>query len=186
MKLLVTGLGNAEKKYAHTRHNIGFDVVMAFILHHGSRLTEERYAYRGAVHWNGHVFICICPTTYMNESGTAVKYWMENEGVSTENLLVILDDLSIPIERIRIRAGGGPGGHNGLKSIETALGTECYPRLRFGIGSHFPAGMQSGFVLSPWRKEEIPLVKAKIGHCIEAIELMAEAGIAAVMNKFNA
>jgi PTH1 family peptidyl-tRNA hydrolase len=185
MKLLIAGLGNAESRYAHTRHNIGFDIVLAFVTQHGGQLTEERYAYRSRVDWKEHTFICICPTTYVNESGTAVKYWMEKEGIPAEHIFVILDDLSIPLDRIRIRAGGGSGGHNGLRSIETALETENYPRLRFGIGNHFPEGMQAGYVLGAWRKEEEPIVKAKIGLCIGAIELLAEAGIAAAMNKYN-
>lgn len=185
MRLLIVGLGNVGAEYAHTRHNIGFDVVMAFVTKHGGQLRQERLAYVADVRWRGKIFVCVCPTTYMNLSGKAVKYWMEKEKIPLENVLVILDDVAIPLSKIRIRGGGSHGGHNGLKSLQESLGTTEYPKLRFGIGNNYPKGMQSDFVLGKWLKEEEPLVKKKIAVCVEAIETVAAAGLATAMNKYN-
>ncbi|HEU4472281.1 MAG TPA: aminoacyl-tRNA hydrolase [Flavisolibacter sp.] len=185
MKFLIAGLGNIGNEYAHTRHNIGFDVVMAFVSQHGGTLTTGRLAFTAELRWKGRVFICICPTTYMNLSGKAVKYWMDKEKIAKENMLVIFDDIAIPLNKIRIRPGGSDAGHNGLKSIQESLGTSDYPKLRFGIGNNFAKGMQSDFVLGRWTKEEEPLVQKKIGLSIEAIESFSTAGIATAMNKFN-
>jgi peptidyl-tRNA hydrolase, PTH1 family len=118
-------------------------------------------------------------------SGKAVKYWMDKENIPVENLLVIVDEVSIPINKIRVRPGGSDGGHNGLTSIQASLGTVDYPRLRFGIGNDYPKGMQAEFVLSKWKKEEVPLIKVKIEKSVEAIETFATQGIAAVMNGIN-
>jgi PTH1 family peptidyl-tRNA hydrolase len=185
MKYLIAGLGNTGAEYAHTRHNIGFDVLMAFITKHGAGFTVDRLAYRAEVRWKGRVFICICPTTFMNLSGKAIKYWLDKEKVHIKNLLVVFDDLALPLNKIRIRGGGSDAGHNGLKSIQEALATTEYPKLRFGIGNHFPKGAQVPFVLGKWNREEEPLVKAKINVCVEAIEAFATVGIEAAMNTFN-
>src|SRR5438067_10221701 len=185
MKFLVVGLGNVGNEYAHTRHNIGFDVVMAFVTRHGGQFKTDRLAYQAEVRWKGRTFICICPTTYMNLSGKAVKYWMDKEKIAIENILVIVDDLALPLNKIRLRKGGSDAGHNGLKSIQETLGTSEYPKLRFGIGNDFPKGRQSDFVLGKWRKEEEPLVKKKIELCVEVIESFATMGISMAMNKFN-
>ena len=135
MKFLVAGLGNVGNEYAHTRHNIGFDVVMAFATRHGGQFRSDRLAFTAEVKYKGRVFICICPTTYMNLSGKAVKYWMDKEKIAKENLLVVFDDIAIPLPKIRLRPGGSDAGHNGLKSIQESLGTSDYPKLRFGIGN---------------------------------------------------
>jgi PTH1 family peptidyl-tRNA hydrolase len=185
MKFLITGLGNVGNEYAHTRHNIGFDVVMAFVTKHGGQLTSERLAYKAEVKWKGKIFVCICPTTFMNLSGKSVKYWMDKEKIERENMLVVFDDLAIPLNKIRLRPGGSDAGHNGLKSIQETLGTSEYAKLRFGIGNDFPKGMQSEFVLGKWRKDEEPFVTKKISLCIEVIETFATAGINIAMNKFN-
>ena len=185
MKYLIVGLGNVGAEYAHTRHNIGFDVVMAFASKHGATFSNERLAYTAEVRWKGRIFICVCPTTYMNLSGRSVKYWLDKEKVVVENTLVVVDDVAIPLSRIRLRGGGSSGGHNGLKSIEETLGTTEYPKLRFGIGNDFPKGMQSDFVLGKWKKEEEPVVSRKIGLCVEVIESFSTAGIANTMNKYN-
>ena len=185
MKYLIVGLGNVGNEYAHTRHNIGFDVVNAFVQKHGGSFIAGRLAYIAEVKWKGKKFICICPTTFMNLSGNAVKYWMDKEKILTENMLVIVDEVALPISRLRLRPEGSDGGHNGLKSIQEILGTTEYPRLRFGIGSDFPKGMQSDFVLSKWKKEEEPLVKLKIDKCVEAIESFATRGISLTMNDVN-
>ena len=185
MKFLIAGLGNVGNEYAHTRHNIGFDVVMAFATKHGAQFKTDRLAYTAEIRWKGRIFICICPTTFMNLSGRAVKYWMDKEKIDTEGLLVVLDDIAIPLNKIRLRPGGSDAGHNGLKSIQEALGTSDYPKLRFGIGNNFPKGMQSNFVLSKWLKGEEPVVKKKIDLCVEVIETFATAGINSAMNNFN-
>jgi peptidyl-tRNA hydrolase, PTH1 family len=185
MKFLIVGLGNIGDEYAHTRHNIGFDVVMAFVTKHGGQLQQDRLAYVANVRWKGRTFICICPTTYMNLSGKAVKYWIDKEKIDLQNSLVIVDDVALPLNKIRVRSGGSDGGHNGLKSIQQLVGTTEYPKLRFGIGNHYPKGMQAEFVLGKWTKEEEPVVKKKIDVCIDVIEGFATVGINHVMNKFN-
>lgn len=185
MKYLVVGLGNIGNEYAHTRHNIGFDVVNAFVSKQGGQFRTDRLAYVADVKWKGKLFICICPTTYMNLSGKAVKYWMDKEKIALENVLVILDDLALPLNKLRVRPGGSDAGHNGLKSIFEILGTHEYPRLRFGIGNDYPKGMQAEYVLSKWKKEEEPLVKLKIDKSVETIETFAAQGITAAMNQVN-
>lgn len=185
MKFLIAGLGNVGTEYAHTRHNIGFDVAMAFVSKHGGQFTQDRLAYVAEVRWKGRIFVCICPTTYMNLSGKAVKYWMDKEKIDLQNILVVVDDLALPLSKIRLRPGGSDAGHNGLKSIQEALGTAEYPKLRFGIGNDFPKGMQVPFVLGKWNKEEERVVKAKIEKSIEAIEAFSTIGLTSAMNKFN-
>lgn len=185
MKYLVIGLGNMGNEYAHTRHNIGFDVVNAFALKHGGSFRVDRLACVADVKWKGKTFVCICPSTYMNLSGKAVKYWMDKEKILLENTLVIVDDLALPLNKLRVRPGGSDAGHNGLKSIFELLGTHDYPKLRFGIGDDYPKGHQADFVLSKWKKEEEPLVKLKIDKSVEAIETFAAQGIAAAMNQVN-
>jgi PTH1 family peptidyl-tRNA hydrolase len=185
MKYLIVGLGNAGNEYAHTRHNIGFDVVNAFVQKHGGNFSSGRLAYIAEVKWKGKKLVCICPTTYMNLSGTAVKYWMDKEKISIENVLVILDDIALPLDKLRVRPGGSAAGHNGLKSIQEMLGTDNYPRLRFGIGNDYPKGRQADFVLSKWKPEDEPLVKLKIDKSVEVIESFAFQGITAAMNQVN-
>ena len=185
MKFLIVGLGNVGNEYAHTRHNIGFDVVMTFVTKHGGQLNQDRLAFTSNLRWKGRTFVCICPTTYMNLSGKAVKYWMDKEKIDLQNILVVVDDVALPLNKLRVRSGGSDGGHNGLKSIQELLGTTDYPKLRFGIGNQYPKGAQADFVLGKWLKEEEPLVKKKIEVSIEAIEAFATVGIQHVMNKFN-
>jgi len=185
MKYLIVGLGNIGNEYAHTRHNIGFDVIHAFVNKHGGNLSTGRLAFTAEIKWKGKKIICICPTTYMNLSGNAVKYWMDKEKIPAENVLVILDDVALPIDKLRLRPTGSDGGHNGLKSIEAMLGTRDYPRLRFGIGNDYPKGKQADYVLGKWKKEEEPLVKMKIEKCIDVIESIATRGISLTMNDVN-
>jgi len=185
MKFLIAGLGNAGNEYTHTRHNIGFDVVNAFVLKHGGKFSSGRLAYVAEVKWKAKIFVCICPTTYMNLSGNAVKYWMDKEKIAIENIFVIVDEVSLPLTKMRLRPSGSDGGHNGLKSVETSLASRAYPRLRFGIGNNYPKGLQADFVLSKWRKEEEPLVKLKIEKAVEVIESFATRGISLTMNDVN-
>ena len=185
MKFLIVGLGNIGDEYAHTRHNIGFDVVNAFVQKHGGSFRVDRLAYVADIKWKRKTFICVCPTTYMNLSGKAVKYWMDKEKVLLENTLVVVDDLALPLSKIRVKPGGSDAGHNGLKSLQEVLGTRDYPKLRFGIGSDYPKGHQSDFVLGKWKKEEEPLVKLKIQQATEIIEIFAAQGITTAMNQVN-
>ncbi len=185
MKFLIAGLGNFGNEYTHTRHNIGFDVVNAFVQKHGGSFTSARLAYTCTIKWKGKIFICICPTTYMNLSGNAVKYWMDKEKITIENILVITDDVSLPLNKMRLRPSGSDGGHNGLRNVESILASRAYPRLRFGIGNEYPKGLQADFVLSKWRKEEEPLVKLKIERAVDVIESFATRGIDLTMNDVN-
>jgi peptidyl-tRNA hydrolase, PTH1 family len=185
MKFLLIGLGNIGNEYSHTRHNIGFDVINAFVQKHGGTLVSNRLAWTAEVKWKGKTFICILPTTFMNLSGKAVKYWADKEKIAVENMMVVLDDLALPLDKIRIRPSGSDAGHNGLKSIQELLQTADYPRLRFGIGNDYPKGMQAEFVLSKWKKEEEPLVKLKIDKAVEALEIFATQSIATAMNAVN-
>jgi len=185
MKFLIVGLGNVGNEYAHTRHNIGFDVVNTFVSKHKGSFRNDRYAYIAEVKWKGKMFICTCPSTFMNLSGKAVKYWMDKEKIALENTLTIVDDVALPLSKLRLKPAGSDGGHNGLKSLHESLGTTEYPRLRFGIGNNYPKGMQSDFVLGKWRKEEEPLVKLKIDRSVEIIESFATQGIVTAMNSVN-
>ena len=184
-KFLIVGLGNIGNEYANTRHNIGFDVINALVQKHSGSLQVERLAYVAELKLKGKKLVCICPTTYMNLSGRAFKYWMDKEKVPLENTLTIVDDLALPLDKIRLRAGGSPAGHNGLKDIQLTLGTDQYPKLRFGIGNEYPKGMQADFVLSKWLNNELPTVKLKIDKCIEIIENFVNIGIKQTMNEVN-
>ena len=184
-KFLIIGLGNTGSEYAHTRHNIGFDVVQAFVLKNGGMFKIGRLADVAEVKWKGKIFICIKPTTYMNLSGKAFKYWMDKEKIQLQQTLTIVDDIALPLNKIRLRPGGTDAGHNGLKDIQLTLGTDQYPKLRFGIGNNFPKGMQAEFVLGKWFPEEIPMVNKKIERCVELIENFALEGLEKSMNKFN-
>ena len=184
-KFLIIGLGNIGEEYAHTRHNIGFDVADAFVLKHGGFFQSKRLADVAEIKWKGKIFVCIKPTTYMNLSGRAVKYWLDKEKIPIENSLTIVDDIALPLDRLRLRKSGSDAGHNGLKDIQNILGNDAYPKLRFGVGNNFPKGMQVEYVLSKWFKEEIPVVKIKIEKCIEVIENFAAIGIDKTMNLIN-
>lgn len=185
MKFLLVGLGNTGDEYAHTRHNIGFDVVNAFVQKHKGNFRVDRLAYVAEVKWKGKVFVCICPTTFMNLSGKAVRYWMDKEKIALENILVVVDDLALPLTKLRVRPTGSDAGHNGLKSLQDVLGTNGYAKLRFGIGNNYPKGMQADFVLGKWQKEEEPLVKLKIEKSVKVIETFAVQGINTAMNQVN-
>ena len=184
-KFLIAGLGNIGPEDMHTRHNIGFDILDAFVFKNGGIYRADRLANVAEVKWKGKIFICIKPTTYMNLSGKAFKYWMDKEKISLENTLTILDDVALPLNKVRLRPGGTDGGHNGLKDIHLTLGTNQYPRLRFGIGNNFPKGMQAEFVLAKWFPEEKPLVLKKIHYCVEIIESYATIGLERTMTRIN-
>jgi peptidyl-tRNA hydrolase, PTH1 family len=185
MKYLVVGLGNIGAEYEHTRHNIGFDIADAFVAKHGGTFKNERLADVAECKWKGRTFIVIKPTTYMNLSGKAVKYWMDKEKVPMENMLVLVDDLALPLEKVRLRPGGSDAGQNGLKNIQELLGSDQYPRLRFGIGNNYPKGRQVDFVLGKWTAEEWRIVVEKIDASVEIIENVAAIGLARAMNACN-
>ena len=184
-KFLIIGLGNVGTEYHRTRHNIGFDVVDAFVLKHAGMFQLGRLAYMAEVKWKGKIFICIKPTTFMNLSGKAFKYWMDKEKVALENTLTIVDEVALPLSKLRLRPSGSAGGHNGLKDIQLTLGTDLYPKLRFGTGNNFPKGMQVEFVLGRWWPEEQAIVQQKIEKCTEVIESFAVMGIEKAMNSIN-
>ncbi len=184
-RFLIIGLGNIGDEYRHTRHNIGFDVVSDFVLKHGGMFQTGRLADVAEVKWKGKTFVCIKPTTYMNLSGKAFKYWMDKEKIELPNTLTIVDDLALPLDKLRLRGAGSDAGHNGLKDIQLTLGTDQYPKLRFGIGNDFPKGRQVEFVLGRWQPNEIPLVNEKISKCPEIIESFAAVGLEKTMNMVN-
>jgi len=184
-KFLIIGLGNIGDDYEHTRHNIGFDVVDAFVNKNKSSFAVERLASVSETRIKGKTVFCIKPTTFMNLSGNAVRYWLEKEKISLENSLVILDDLALPLDKVRLRPSGSDGGHNGLKSITEVMQTDKYPRLRIGIGNNYPKGRQVEYVLGRWNPLEQPLVSYKITKCVELIESFILRGIAQTMNEYN-
>lgn len=185
MKFLIVGLGNIGAEYAHTRHNIGFDVVEALAAKHGVGFRTDRLAAVAEFKLKGKQVILIEPSTYMNLSGKAVKYWMDKEKIPAEQVLVVVDELALPISKLRLRPGGSDAGHNGLKSIQELLQTTAYPRLRFGIGNDYPKGRQAEFVLSKWSPAEQPVVQKKIAACVEVIESFVLTGIERTMNHAN-
>lgn len=184
-KFLIVGLGNIGIEYANTRHNIGFDVVDAFVSKQNGLFKVERLAEVAEVKCRGKSLVCIKPTTYMNLSGKAFRYYLDKEKIDLNNTLTILDDLALPLTKIRLRGGGSDAGHNGLKDIQATLGTDKYPKLRFGIGNNYPKGRQIDFVLGRWNREELPLVKAKIDKCVETIENFAFIGLERTMSLVN-
>jgi peptidyl-tRNA hydrolase, PTH1 family len=184
-KFLVVGLGNIGAEYAHTRHNIGFDILDLFVKKHGGTFQLDRLADIAECKLKGKMVLCIKPTTYMNLSGKAVRYWKEKEQIAIENILVVLDDVALPLEKIRIRAAGSSGGHNGLKSIEECLLTNEYPKFRVGIGNDYPKGRQSEYVLGKWKPGEEALIARKMEICVNIVEIFITQGITLAMNEFN-
>jgi peptidyl-tRNA hydrolase, PTH1 family len=184
-KFLIAGLGNIGPEYEHTRHNIGFDVVDALVRKHGGSFSTDRLAMHAEVRLKNKTLIIIKPTTFMNLSGKAVKYWMDKERIPVERLLVIIDELALPLEKLRLRPGGSDAGHNGLKDIQATLGTDRYARLRFGIGNDYPKGRQIDFVLGKWTEADLPLIQEKVQQAAETIESFVLEGIDKTMNKVN-
>jgi peptidyl-tRNA hydrolase, PTH1 family len=185
MKFLIVGLGNIGAEYDATRHNIGFDVADTFVIKNGGTFNLDRHAFVAEVRWKGRIFVVIKPTTFMNLSGKAVKYWMDKEKIPVENVLIIVDDLALPIGTLRLRATGSDAGHNGLKSIQQVLTNDKYPRLRFGIGNDYPKGRQVEFVLGKWKPSEMPAIKEMMLKSVDAIECFATQGISKAMTEFN-
>jgi PTH1 family peptidyl-tRNA hydrolase len=184
-RYLIVGLGNIGTEYANTRHNIGFDIADAFVLKHAATFKTDRLADIANLSIKGKDISVIKPSTYMNLSGRSVKYWMDNKKIPIQQVLVLVDDLALPLSRLRLRPSGSDAGHNGLKSIQEALGTVDYPKLRFGIGSDFPKGRQIDFVLGKWSKEELPVVQFKTDKAVEVIENFIFTGIERTMTDVN-
>lgn len=184
-KFLIIGLGNIGPEYANTRHNIGFDVADALTKKHGASFKPGRLADVAIFNIKGKEITIIKPTTYMNLSGKAVKYWLDHKKVPINQSLTIVDDLALPLSKLRLRPSGSSAGHNGLKSIEEFLATVDYPKLRFGIGNDFAKGRQVDFVLGRWTNEELPLVELKIQSSIEVIESFILTGIERTMTDAN-
>lgn len=184
-KYLIVGLGNIGMEYDATRHNIGFDIADALVIKHKGSFKLDKLAMHSEIKIKGKNITVIKPTTFMNLSGKAVQYWMQKEKISTENILVLVDDLALPIETIRLKGSGSHAGHNGLKDIEAMLGNNKYPRLRFGIGNDFPKGRQVDFVLGKWKANEMPVVMEKILKAVEIIESFVNAGLERTMNAYN-
>ena len=182
---LLVGLGNPGEAYVNTRHNIGFDVLDHFVASHGARFETSRLADVARLRIKGRSIVCIKPSTFMNLSGKAVKYWMDKEKIDVTGLLVIVDELSIPLSKLRLKMQGSDGGHNGLKSIEELLFTRSYARLRFGIGNEYPKGGQVDFVLGKWTATEWPVVRQKIEKCTEVIERYIFVGPERTMTEVN-
>jgi peptidyl-tRNA hydrolase, PTH1 family len=184
-RYLIAGLGNIGAEYEHTRHNIGFDVADAFVEKHKVSFNRERLADVATVQIKGKEIIIIKPTTYVNLSGRAVKYWIDQKKIPLNQMLVIVDDVALPLTKLRLRPSGSDAGHNGLRNIQETLGTVDYPKLRFGIGNKYPKGMQIEYVLGRWYKEELPLVKLKIEKAVEVIENFIFTGIERTMTEVN-
>lgn len=184
-KFLIVGLGNIGTEYEHTRHNIGFDILDFFVQKNGGLFQADRLAFKAEVKLKGKLIICIKPTTFMNLSGKAVKYWMDKEKIDVSRVFVLVDELAVPLEKIKIKPAGSDGGHNGLKSIQELLGHSNYPRLRFGIGNDFPKGRQVEHVLGKWAKKEEPVVLKKIEKSAEAIEQFVLTDLQHAMNAVN-
>lgn len=185
MKYLVVGLGNIGAEYADTRHNAGFDVLDALAGASNISFTAARYGAVAELKYKGRTLILLKPSTYMNLSGKAVRYWMDAEKIAPENLLVISDDIALPFGTLRMRTKGSAGGHNGLKNISELLGREDYARIRFGIGGDFSRGQQVDYVLGTWTDEERKTLPDRLKIFGEAILSFAAIGAERTMNLFN-
>jgi PTH1 family peptidyl-tRNA hydrolase len=185
MKYLIAGLGNIGPEYVNTRHNIGFMALDALAKKTDIVFESKRYADRAEFRFKGRIFILIKPTTFMNLSGKAIAYWLKKENITDENLLVIADDIALPIGSLRLRKKGGAGGHNGLQDIIDHLGTEEFSRLRIGAGNEFPMGYQIKYVLGEWTEEEKNILLPKIDTSVEIIKSFGTIGIDRTMNAFN-
>lgn len=184
-KFLIVGLGNPGPKYENTRHNIGFKILDRLAEQRDIAFEANRYADKASFNFKGKKFILIKPSTFMNLSGKAVRYWLEKENISIQNLLVITDDLNLAFGTFRLKAKGSDGGHNGLKHIQSILQTTAYPRFRFGISDEFSKGQQVDYVLSEWTTEEQQQLKERLSTATELILSFATAGIQNTMNSFN-
>ena len=185
MKYLIVGLGNIGSEYAGTRHNIGFRAVDAFAEKQGVEWADKRYGFVAKTRVKNAELILLKPSTYMNLSGQAVRYWAQQEKIPVERILVIVDDLSLPVGKIRMRGSGSAGGHNGLKNIESCMMTQNYARIKFGIGNEFPKGTQIDFVLGKFSDEDNKLIAEILDYVGEMIQSFCLQGLDRTMNQYN-
>ena len=185
MKYLIVGLGNIGDEYANTRHNIGFMAVDKFAAKHDVVWADKRYGFVGRCRIKNAEIVLLKPSTYMNLSGNAVRYWLGEEKIPVENMLVIVDDLNLPFGTVRIRKQGSDGGHNGLKHIQQVLGTPVYSRVRVGIGNEFTCGAQINFVLGEWTTEEKEQLSERLDRIAEIIPSFCLQGVDRTMNQYN-
>jgi PTH1 family peptidyl-tRNA hydrolase len=184
-KFLIVGLGNIGEKYTNTRHNIGFKILDEVAEENKVTFETEKLGDVATFRFKGRTFILLKPSTFMNLSGKAVKYWMDKENISVENLLVVTDDIHIDFGSIRLKAKGSAGGHNGLKDIQEKLNTQQYARFRFGVGGNYSKGRQVDFVLGEWSKEETSQLIERLPTSAKVIPSFGTAGLANTMNTFN-
>lgn len=185
MKYLIVGLGNIGDGYQDTRHNIGFTILDAMSAASNIYFTDKRYGAVCSLKYKGRDLILLKPSTFMNLSGNAVSYWLRKENIPLENMLVIVDDIALPLGSIRMRPKGNDGGHNGLAHISAVLETTEYPRIRFGIGSNFSKGHQIDYVLGRWSHDEKKFIQERVLIAIEMIKSFAFAGLEITMTTFN-
>lgn len=185
MRYLIVGLGNIGAEYHGTRHNIGFRILDAFAEASNISFSTERYGDIARMRLKNKQLILLKPSTYMNLSGNAVRYWKEKENIDIDHILILVDDIALPFGAIRIKASGSDAGHNGLKNIAQQLGTQAYPRLRFGIGGDFPRGCQIDYVLGQFTLDERQKLPVRVDVAIEAIKEVCLAGIQRAMNTYN-
>ena len=185
MKYLIVGLGNIGNEYQDTRHNIGFTILDAFAKASNVFFTENRYGSTCEVKMKGRTLILLKPSTFMNLSGNALRYWMQKEKIEIDNVLVVVDDLALPFGTVRLKPQGSDAGHNGLKNIQEILGHNNYPRLRFGIGNDFSKGRQVEYVLGKWTKEQSEALPERAERCAEIIQSFCLAGMQLTMTQFN-
>jgi peptidyl-tRNA hydrolase, PTH1 family len=185
MKYLIAGLGNIGDGYRDTRHNIGFTVLDAMAEASNAVFTDRRYGAVCHTKYRGRDLILLKPSTFMNLSGHAIRYWLSKEKIPEENFLVIVDDLALPLGSIRMRPKGSDGGHNGLAHITSTLGTSDYPRIRIGIGNKYNKGSQVNYVLGTWDTEEKEFLKKRIEIVLEMIRSFALTGTELTMTNFN-
>lgn len=184
-KFLIVGLGNIGNEYKDTRHNIGFKVMDALAIKEKFTFETAKLGDIGMFKVKGRSVLCLKPSTYMNRSGKALKYWMDKENIPLENILVITDDINLSFGTIRIKTKGSDGGHNGLKDIQLFLQTTIYNRFRFGVGADFGKGRQVEYVLGEWNEEENSLLEERLNKSTEVVTSFVLAGIARTMNQFN-
>ena len=185
MKYLIVGLGNIGDEYRNTRHNIGFKILDAFAEASNISFSTERYGDIARVRVKNKQLILLKPSTYMNLSGNAVRYWKDKENIAVDHILVLVDDIAIPFGAIRLKGRGSDAGHNGLKNIAQMLGTDAYPRLRFGIGNDFPRGCQVDYVLGNFTLDERQKLRTRIDVAIDAMKTFCLAGLNNAMNTYN-
>lgn len=185
LKYLIVGLGNIGLDYVHTRHNIGFDVVESVASSLGATFKNDKKAWVAEAKYKGRTLFLVKPTTFMNLSGEAVRYWLTSLKIPRENMLIVSDDLALPFGSLRLKPSGGAAGHNGLTSIIECLQTDQFARLRFGIGSDFPKGRQSDYVLGKWTSEEGAHLPEKISMASDIVKSFTAIGIQSTMNLFN-